>query len=83
MVSLMQPNEETKIIQLLLARLERVSVDSYWAHRASGMRRALIRMVDEMETDGHLSAEERENLVRTSFEILERAAREKLRNLPT
>jgi hypothetical protein len=45
----MQPTEETKIIQFLLARLERVSVDSYWAHRASGIRGALLRTLEEIE----------------------------------
>lgn len=79
----MQLNEETKLIALLVARLERISVDSYWAHRASGVRRALIRSLEEIEMDGHLSAEETENLLETSFYILERAAREKFRNLPT
>jgi hypothetical protein len=38
-----------KLIQMLLARLERISVDSYWAHRASGVRGSLIKVVEQMD----------------------------------
>ena len=31
---------------LLISRLERLSADSYWAHRASGLRGALLRSLD-------------------------------------
>ena len=34
----MQSRENIQMLQLVLTRLERVSVDSYWAHRASGVR---------------------------------------------
>ena len=40
---------EEKLINLLLERLERISVDSYWAHRASGVRCALIRSMEAQE----------------------------------
>src|SRR5687768_5616984 len=43
------PMPEEKIVYLLLARLERISADSYWAHRASGVRGALIRIMEESE----------------------------------
>ena len=35
-----------KITDLLVSRLERLSVDSYWAHRASGIRGSLLRCKD-------------------------------------
>jgi len=38
----MPDTDQTQLIRLLLSRLERVSVDSYWAHRASGVRGALL-----------------------------------------
>jgi hypothetical protein len=34
----------------LLVRLERLSADSYWAHRASGIRGSLLKCVEEIET---------------------------------
>ena len=65
---------EEKLIHLLLARLERISVDSYWAHRASGVRGALIRSLEAQEnTDIQML----ESLSKLGFQILERAAREK------
>ena len=50
-VSFMQPNHETKLIALLLARLERVSVDSYWAHRASGIRGHCLRLLKNLRKE--------------------------------
>ena len=43
------PRSEEKLILLLLSRLERISVDSYWAHRASGVRGALFRALEMLE----------------------------------
>lgn len=73
----MQPNEETKIIRLLLARLERVSVDSYWAHRASGIRGALLRSLEEIEKGSFTGQANTDELISSAFHILNRAAREK------
>lgn len=73
---------DSKLIHMLSDRLERISVDSIWAHRASGIRRALIRNLEEIEMDHYISAEETEDLLRISLVILEKAAREKLRNFP-
>lgn len=73
----MQPNEETKIIRLLLARLERVSVDSYWAHRASGIRGALLRTLEEIEKGTFTGQANTNELISSAFNILNRAAREK------
>ena len=67
---------QAKIIHLLLARLERISADSYWAHRASGVRGALIRIM-ESEAPENPSIQTLESLSRLGFQILERAAREK------
>lgn len=73
----MQPNEETKIIQLLLARLERVSVDSYWAHRASGIRGALLRIAEEIEKGTFTGRPYTNEIISSAYQILTRAAREK------
>jgi hypothetical protein len=73
----MQPTEETKIIQFLLARLERVSVDSYWAHRASGIRGALLRTLEEIEKGTSTGRSYTNEIISSAYTILTRAAREK------
>ncbi|MCI0551103.1 MAG: hypothetical protein L0287_09120 [Anaerolineae bacterium] len=69
--------EPLELIRLLLARLERISVDSYWAHRASGVRGLLLRALEKLET-GHPSQKSRlDTLIAKGFDILEKAAIEK------
>jgi len=69
------PRSEEKLILLLLTRLERISVDSYWAHRASGLRGALLRALEMLENGSQDSKSD--ILIEKGFEILEEAAREK------
>ena len=69
--------ERLELIQLLLARLERISVDSYWAHRASGVRGALIRIMEEFDAQQPLNQQTLESLSNIGFQILEKAAKEK------
>ena len=64
-------DSEEKLIHLLLGRLERISVDSYWAHRASGVRGALIRSLEAQENP---DTQTLESLSKLGFQILERAA---------
>ena len=64
------------LIRLLLARLERISVDSYWAHRASGVRGALLRVVEKIENHDSVSGVETKRLLNAGFEILRRAVKE-------
>ena len=69
----------------LLARLERVSADSVWAHRSSGYRGSLLKWIDRAEK---LSAAGRplpaehlahfERLQSIGLDMLARAARERL-----
>ncbi len=73
----MQFNEEIKLIRLLLARLERVSVDSYWAHRASGIRGGLLKILEELEKGTPVGQANIDELISSAFNILTRAAREK------
>jgi hypothetical protein len=65
---------------LLIFRLERLSADSYYAHRASGLRGSLLRWVERLERQPEaLSAEDLQDLeylLRAAVEILNRAARE-------
>jgi hypothetical protein len=66
-----------KLIRLLLDRLERISVDSHWAHRASGVRGSLLGMLEKMENGEAL--EDPNTILLYAFKVLERAAREKVR----
>ena len=74
----MQPKkEDINLIRMLLNRLERVSVDSYWAHRASGVRGGLIKALEELEKGTSPGAARIDELISSAFKILTRAAREK------
>jgi len=73
----MQSPEQIQLIRLLLARLERVSVDSYWAHRASGMRGALLRALERIEAGQAVDGSALKRLMDKGFQILERAAKER------
>ena len=69
--------EPIELIQLLLARLERISVDSYWAHRASGVRGSLLRALEKLETGRPFQKSNLDSLIAKGFDILEQAALEK------
>ena len=73
----MNSTEDIKLIRLLLARLERVSVDSYWAHRASGVRGALLKTLDDLEKGTPTGQTNIPLLISSAFQILTQAAREK------
>ena len=66
------------LIRLLLARLERISVDSYWAHRASGVRGALTKLLGQMETGEAVDPASLRMNLQVGFEVLEKAAEEYL-----
>jgi hypothetical protein len=65
--------------RMLAYRLERLSADSPWAHKASGLRGALLRSLERLENGEGEEKEETANLDRLyqrGFEILAKAARE-------
>ncbi|MBN2117105.1 MAG: hypothetical protein JW730_11065 [Anaerolineales bacterium] len=70
----LQPND--KLIRLLLPRLERISVDSYWAHRASGVRGALVKILEQIETGAEVDPASLQTNIAVGFEILREAAEE-------
>jgi hypothetical protein len=72
-------DEETLgLLRLLLARLERISADSIWAHRASGIRGALLEAVEAIQCKQIPSSRGLNELINSAFAILNEAAREKL-----
>ncbi len=76
-IARMQSPQYAQILQLLLTRLERVSVDSYWAHRASGVRGSLLRALERLEAGESVSSPQLDAVVDQAFSILERAAHER------
>jgi len=64
-------------LRLLLVRLERVSVDSYWAHRASGVRGGLLKALERIEAGQSVDQAGLSRLMDKGFQILEQAARER------
>jgi hypothetical protein len=82
-----QPDDRHEWARFLIAKLERLSADSIWAHRASGLRGALLRMTAEYELNRTFEAqssdafdqqsrEKFDRLIAAAFDVLERAARE-------
>ena len=68
-----------KLIKRLTDRLEHLSADSTYAHRASGLRGSLLRYMEHMEADEWMSSEDQaqlDQLMEYGFHILELAARE-------
>jgi len=60
----------------LVTRLERLSVDSSWARRASGMRGGLIKAIEEAEQGREGAEVHLDLLVKRGYQIVEAAARE-------
>jgi hypothetical protein len=73
-----------EVSRRIISMLERLSADSPWAHRASGLRGALLRSLADLESQGKpmntLSEQETEirlaALNQAGFDILTRAAQE-------
>ena len=72
--------------RMVVYKLERISADSVWAHRSSGQRGTILRLIEKIETGVPQSDEstpERQHdlvcldtLVKSSYLLLEKAARE-------
>ncbi|MBI9043727.1 MAG: hypothetical protein JEZ06_04530 [Anaerolineaceae bacterium] len=60
----------------LISRLERLSADSHWAHRASGIRGALIRTRILFLENPHNEMSILISLMEQAYIFLEKAARE-------
>jgi hypothetical protein len=72
-MSAMKPNMQ--LIHLVSERLERISADSTWAHRASGVRGALLRVLEEARGPFPTDQTEIKNTLSLAFKILEQAAK--------
>jgi len=72
------PETSAGLILLLLTRLERISVDSYWAHRASGVRGALTKALGQMDMGEPVDPASLRMNLQVGFEVLRKAAEEYL-----
>ena len=64
------------LLRMLTQRLERLSVDSRWARRASGLRGSLVKALTAADDGTPPAAEHLDLLIERSFEILSKAAHE-------
>jgi hypothetical protein len=60
----------------LATRLERLSADSHWARRASGLRGNIVKLLEEADAGGKVSAALLDLLTDSAFDILRRAAQD-------
>ncbi len=68
--------EQIQMMKLLLSRLERISADSVVAHRASGVRGAMLRLLDDFENGKTPSLQQLKRLTDSGYILLQKAARE-------
>ncbi len=62
----------------VLLMLERLSADSRWAHKASGLRGSILHAIDHVEANPHnpKSLAALDDLVQKGYDILKKAAAE-------
>jgi hypothetical protein len=70
-------SREDPLIRILIRRLERIPADSIWAHRASGIRGALLEAQYALEHGELVDQGSLQFLVTYGFKLLENAARER------
>jgi len=66
-------DKNLELIKRLIDRLEHLSADSTYAHRASGLRGSLLRYVERIEAGSRLNNDDQaqlNQLVEHGFEIL-------------
>jgi len=68
--------DQIRLLSLLIARLERLSVDSHWARRASGLRGNIVKLLDEADSGQEVPAARLELLTGAAFDILRRVAQD-------
>ncbi len=64
------------LVKRLVDRLERLSADSTYAHRASGLRGSLLLNLERIEAGANVNKDELNRLVEDGFQILSAAAEE-------
>ena len=62
--------------KILVERLARLSADSIWARRASGLRASLDKAVGQIESGKMVDEDHFKHLISLGFEMLEKAGKE-------
>jgi hypothetical protein len=76
-MNIQDPEKTIHLAEVLLIRLEKISADSPWAHQASGVRASIAKILSREELKHENSSVQiLENLIRSGFDILEKAAGE-------
>jgi hypothetical protein len=68
--------DNVTLLRLLTGRMERLSADSHWARRASGIRGNIVKVLAEMDAGVDIPTDRLNLLIETAFEMLRRAARD-------
>ncbi len=71
--------QDEELVRRLIDRLEHLSVDSIYAHRASGLRGSLLQILERLEAGETLNSQEQasmEGLLEHGYTILGLAAKE-------
>ena len=71
--------EPVRTLRFLLTRLERISADSVVAHRASGVRGAMLRVLEKLEEGRPVSGPVVSRLIESGYVLLKKAAEERIR----
>jgi hypothetical protein len=69
-------SKQVELLRLLVDRLERLSVDSRWARRASGLRGNILKVLEEADAGEEPAASRLNLLTDAAFNILHRATHE-------
>ena len=69
-------NSDVELLRMMAERLERLSVDSHWARRASGLRGNIIKVLNEIDEGEEVEAARLNSLIERAFEVLRHAAQE-------
>ena len=67
-------HQQIELLRLLASRLERLSVDSHWARRASGLRGNIIKIIEQADNGEPITQRRLDLLTDNAFEILRQAA---------
>ena len=72
------PTDIPPLIQakILVERLARLSADSIWARRASGLRASLDKAIQQVESGEQVKRDQFDQLVDLGYEMLTKAAEE-------
>jgi len=67
---------DIELLRLLVGRMERLSVDSIWARRASGLRGNMVKVLEEIDAGQEVESARVDRLTKRAFEVLRNAAQE-------